>query len=145
LSPFDTPWLKENECFVVTEISFEQLAAGPQWRQLASTSELLAGLRNPSLDYGPDVRVTIHSRMVQPLLDMTLFFLGIPLVLTRENRNLFVATGWCLLLVVGFFAIVLACQSLGSFGYLLGPSMAAWLPFLLLAPCASAAATPIYE
>jgi lipopolysaccharide export system permease protein len=145
LSPFDTPWLEDDQCFVVSEINFDQLAGGTKWRQLASTHELLAGLRNPSLDYGLDARVTIHSRLVQPVLDMTLFFLGIPLVVTRESRNVFVAAGWCLLLVVGFFAIVLTCQALGNFGYLVGPALAAWLPVFLLTPCATAVASPIWD
>ena len=144
LSPFDTPWLEADQCFVASEINFNQLAGGTQWRQLASTGELVAGLRNPSLDYGLGSRVTIHSRMVQPFLDMTLFFLGLPLVVSRESRNLFVAAGWCLLLVVAFFAVVLACQSLGNFGYLV-PALAAWLPVVLLAPCATAAASPIWD
>ena len=53
-------------------------------------------MRNPSLDYGADVRVAIHGRIVKPLLDMTLLFLGLPLVVTRESRNVFIAMGLCM-------------------------------------------------
>lgn len=137
-SPYDTEWLRPDECFVVSEIDFQQLAGGSQWRQFASTGELLAGLRNPSQDYGADVRVMIHSRFIQPALDMTLFFLGLPLVLTRESRNIFVAAGWCLLVVTGFFAVVLLSQAMGSSGYLLGPELAAWLPLFVFVPVAAA-------
>jgi lipopolysaccharide export system permease protein len=145
LSPRDTPWLEADQCFVVSEVGFEQLAGGAQWRQLASTSELLRGLRNPSLDFGLDARVTVHARLVQPILDMALFFLGIPLVLTRESRNIFTAAGSCLLVVIGFFLVVMTCQALGSNGYLLAPALAAWVPLMIFVPLATAAASPIWD
>ena len=101
-SPLDTDWLGPDQCFVASDIDFQRLAGGTQWQQLASTGELFSGLRNPSHDLGLDARVTIHSRLVQPLLDVALFFLGIPLVLTRESRNAFVAVGSCLGVAVCF-------------------------------------------
>ncbi len=112
-----------NECFVASEVSFEQLCGGQAWRQFSSTPDLIAGLHNPSLDFGADIRVAIHSRLVQPLLDITLLFLGLPLVLSRENRNMFAAIGLCVLLVAGFMLLVMACQYLGS-SYLLDPALA---------------------
>lgn len=145
LSPRDTSWLKPDECFVVSDVSFARLAGGSSWRQLASTPELLSGLRNPSLDYGLDARVTIHARFVQPFMDMTLFFLGIPVVLSRESRSIFVAAGWCLLIICGFFFVVAACQAMGNSGYLLRPAYAAWAPLILLAPLAAAAASPLWD
>jgi len=144
-SPLDTPWLEPDQCFLVSEIGFQQLAGGSQWRSLASTGELVAGLRNPSLTYGLDTRVTVHSRIVQPLLDLSLLFLGLPLVLTRENRNLFVAAGWCLLIVIGFIMVVIACRAMGSSGYLLSPVTAAWLPLLIFGPIATFVSQPIWE
>ncbi len=129
----------------MSEIGFQQLAGGSQWRSLASTGELVAGLRNPSLTYGLDTRVTVHSRVVQPLLDLSLLFLGLPLVLTRENRNLFVAAGGCLLIVIGFIMVVMACRAMGSSGYLLSPVTAAWLPLLIFGPIATFVSQPIWE
>lgn len=145
LTPRDHDWLRPNQLFVVSEVSFQQLAGGNAWRRFASTPELISELHNPSLDYGLDARVTVHSRFVQPLLDMTLFFLGIPLVLTRENRNIFLSIGWCFLLVLVFFLVVVACQALGSNGYLLSPSLAAWCPLVIFVPLAAAASQPIWE
>jgi lipopolysaccharide export system permease protein len=135
LSPRDTPWLKTDQCFVVSDISFEQLAAGNELRQFSSTPELIAGLHNPSFDYAADVRVAVHARMVQPFLDMTLLFLGLPLVLSRESRNIFLAAGLCILVVAGFVLIVLACHYLGN-RCLIAPSLAAWCPLLILVPVA---------
>ena len=56
----------------------------------------------------------IHSRILQPFLDITLLFLGLPLVAARDNRNVFVAIGMCMGLVALFFIVAIACQQLGS-------------------------------
>jgi lipopolysaccharide export system permease protein len=145
LTAQDTPWLQPNECFACSNLSFEQLAGGSNWRRLSSVPELIAGLRNPSLDFGLDAKVTIHSRLIQPALDLTLFFLGLPLVLVRENRNVFLAAGLCLLVVLLFMLVVTGCQMLGDRGYLLTPALAAWLPLFIFVPAATAAALPLYE
>jgi lipopolysaccharide export system permease protein len=137
LTPHDQDWLKPQQLFVASEVAFEQLAGGSAWRRYSSTFELIRELHNPSLDFGLDTRVTVHSRFVQPFLDMTLFLLGLPLVLTRENRNIFVAIGWSCLLVFIFFLVVVACQGLGSSGYLLSPSLAAWCPLMIFVPIAT--------
>jgi lipopolysaccharide export system permease protein len=141
-TPASAPWLKPRQCFVVTQMNFSQLVGGRAWRQFASTSDLVAGLRNPSLNFGADVRVTVHSRIVQPVLDMTLFFLGIPVVVARESRNIFVSIGSCLLVVGLFFLITLGSQSLGL-NYLIAPAQAAWTPLILLVPLAVARSSPL--
>ncbi len=140
----DTAWIEPDQCFVVSDVLFEQLSEGNDWRQFSPTRELLAGLRNPSLDYGADVRVTVHARFLQPFLDMTLFFLGLPLVISRENRNVFVAIGLCTLVVAIFFVVVLACQTLGS-NYLLPPALAAWCPLLIFVPTARVIAQSLWR
>lgn len=137
ITPKDAAWLAPNECFVASEVSFELLAGGQVWRDFSSTRELVRGLANPSLDFGADVRVAVHTRLVQPLLDITLFFLAVPLVLGRENRNLFLAIGTIIAVVVVFLLVVLACQYLGSI-YLLEPALAAWAPLLVFVPAAAA-------
>ena len=140
----DTPWLQRNECYVVSNVSFEQLEGGAGWRRFSSTAELIRGLRNPSLDFGADVRVAIHSRFVQPVLDVALLFLGLPLVLQRSDRNVFVAVGLCLAVVVVFMGTVLGCQSLGA-NLVLAPVLAAWLPAILAVPSAVAVSEPLWE
>jgi lipopolysaccharide export system permease protein len=144
LGPRDTPWLEADQCFVVSELNFEQLAAGSAWRQYSSTRELIAGLHNPSLDFTADVRVAVHARFVQPLLDLTLLCLGLPVVLSRQSRNVFVAAGICVLVVAGFLLVVLACQQAGA-ASLIAPSLAAWLPLLLFVPVAANAARALWD
>jgi lipopolysaccharide export system permease protein len=50
ITPGDALWLDDDQCFVVSNVQFDQLEDSAVWRQYASTSELMAGLRNPSLD-----------------------------------------------------------------------------------------------
>jgi len=144
-SPLDTEWLKSDEVFVVSAVTFDQLSGGSQWRQLASTFDLIQGTRNPSLSFGLDARVTIHSRVVRPFLDMSLFLIGLPLVLSQKNRNIFVAAGWCLALVVGFIMMLMVCHAIGASGGLLSPVAAAWFPLLIFAPLATAVSYPLWE
>jgi lipopolysaccharide export system permease protein len=144
LTPRDYPWLNAGECFVVSDVSFEYLSSDGNWRQLSSTWELIRGLRNRSLDYGAGERMAIHARMVQPILDVTLLFLGLPLVLSRSNRNVFLAIGMCLALVVSFMLVIITCKKLGA-DYWLEPSFAAWLPLMIFVPCAVALSHPLRE
>lgn len=132
----DEPSLKPDECFVVSNVNFEQLTGGRSWRQFSGTPELIVGLRNPSLDFRADVRVAIHMRFLQPLMDMTLLLLGLPLVLTRENRNMFASVGQCMALVAVYVLMILVCQRLGS-SYFINPALAAWLPLIVFAPLAA--------
>ena len=112
ITPCDAPdWLKPGECFLVSDVDFDQLTAGGNIKQLSSTIQLIQGLRNPSLNFQSDVRVEIHARLVRPLLDMTLLFLGLPLILARESRNIFIAMGICMGLAVAFTIVVIAAQT----------------------------------
>ena len=133
ITPHDADWLKPNECFVVSGITFQQLAGGDNWESHSSTSQLIAGLKNPSLDFGANVRVQIHARMVQPFLDITLLFLGLPLVLRKENRNVFLAIGACAAVVSLFMMVTIVCRQLGA-SYWVSPALGAWLPLFIFFP-----------
>lgn len=138
ITPTDAPdKLKPNQCFVASEVDYEQLTGGQTWKRYSSTPDLVRGLRNPSLDFGADVRVAIHSRVAQPMLDVTLLFLGLPLMLSRNNRNVFVSVGVCLALVSVFTLFVFGARSLGTI-YLISPALAAWLPLIVFVPIAAA-------
>lgn len=134
-SPQDTSWLAKNECFVVSGIGFEQLEGGSAWAKFASTAELVRGLRDPSYDYGADVRVAIHARLMQPFCDMTLLFLGLPVILSDRMKNVFVASSICLVVVALFFGVTITCHSLGM-NYLVRPVLAVWCPLLIFVPVA---------
>lgn len=137
LTPAAASWLGDDEVFVVSDLSFSMLADGSTWKNLASTGELISELHSPSTDLGPDVRVAVHRRLVQPLMDGTLFMLGLPLMFSRRQGNVFLTVGVCLLVALSFSVATLACQSLGGLG-MLRPSLAAWLPLLAFVPVAAA-------
>jgi len=137
ITPRDAPdWLKPDQCFVVSNVEFDLLISAENYARLSSTAELVRGLRNPSLDFGADVRVAIHSRMVQPLMDITLLFLGLPLIVARGDRNVFVAMGFCILVTTLFAAVAAGSQHLGDI-MLISPALAAWLPLIIFVPVAA--------
>ncbi len=134
ITPHDAPeWLKPRQCFVVSEVTFEQLTGGRAFREFSSTAQLIAGLHNPSLDFGGDVRVAIHSRLVKPFLDVTLLMLGLPLIASRQSRNVFLAIGTCVGVVAVFLLVVIGFRQLGAL-CLLDPDLAAWAPLILFVP-----------
>jgi lipopolysaccharide export system permease protein len=124
-------WLKPNQCFIVSDLNFEQLTGNVEF---SSVRQLIAGLHSP-IDYGADVRVAIHSRFVQPFLDITLVFLGLPLVARRESRKVFLAIGTCMAVTTVFMLTVIGFQQLGN-GSMISPAMAAWAPLMIFVPTA---------
>lgn len=144
LSPSDTPGLARDECFVVSVVTFEQLTVGGTWRQNLSSYELVTGIRGQTIEPGADVRLILHARVVQPLLDVALVLLGIPLVLSRGSRNIFMAAGIGGGLVAGVMVVAMACHALGA-NYLLSATLAAWLPLLIFGPIAYAIARPLWD
>jgi lipopolysaccharide export system permease protein len=140
----DANWLRADQVFVVSGVSFEFLSAGSTWRDYASTRELVHELRSPSTDLGADVRFAIHSRILQVPLDVTLLFLGLPLVVSRGNRNPFIAIGLCVGVVTMFMLVKLGCQSLCVTGWL-QPTLSAWLPLMIFAPVAVAMSGPLRQ
>jgi lipopolysaccharide export system permease protein len=144
LSPADEPGLAADECFVVSVVTFEQLAVGSGWRRFLSSYELITGLKQQSIEPGADVWVMLHSRLLQPLLDLSLVLLGLPLVLGRQQRNIFLAAGLCAAVMALVYLVVLTCHGLGS-NYLLDPTLATWIPLVVFGPLAYALARPLWD
>ena len=143
LTPHDYPqWLKPTEAFVVSAVTVDELTGG-KVMQLASTGELIRVVKSHSY-FSADLRVMVHSRILQPLLDIMLLFLGLPLVAARDNRNVFVAIGLCMGLVALFTMVKIACQQLGT-NCLISPSLAAWAPLMIFVPAAVAMSSAMWE
>lgn len=131
----EAPWLRSGEAFVVSNLPFDLLANGSQWRRYASISELLDELHQPSAEPGADLKVAVHGRLLQPFMDSTMLMLGLPLMLSRRQRNIFFSISICLGAALAFSVVDLACQSMGDLG-LLRPTLAAWIPLLVFVPVA---------
>jgi len=123
-----------------TDIEFGELRGGTGWKQYASTMDMIERLSGPSSHYGDDLRVNVHARFVQPIMDMTLLFVGLPIVLKRQDRHLFYIAGITLTTVGGFMGITMAIHTIAGSGYGLSPFLGAWVPVLLFAPWAWAKA-----
>jgi len=133
ITPVDADHLKPDQCFVVTNVPFESLASRDAWRY-ASLWMLISAARNKSLDTGTSMHATIHSRITQPVLDMTLLFLGLPVLLVRGGRNVFKAVGLCVLVLFAFLLVCYTCQFLGASSEM--PVLGAWLPMMIFVPLA---------
>jgi len=144
LTPAAAAWLEPKQCFVASDVSFEQMIGSDNWIQYSGTPELLAAIRNPSLGLGGDVPLRVHARIVAPLLDMTLVLLGIPLVLGPSRRGIFVAVGACVAITVVFFLTVMGCHAL-AMSDVFSPATGAWAPLLALAPLAAWRAQPLWQ
>jgi lipopolysaccharide export system permease protein len=142
VTPPDAPWLQADEVFVVSGVSFQLLSGGGSWKDYASTPELIRELASPSVELGADVRVALHRRFLNPFMDATLLFLGLPLVVSGANRNPFIAIGLCLGVTTAFFLVSLGTQSLGASGWI-RPALAAWAPLLVFVPIAAALSDPL--
>jgi len=137
-------WLEPRQCFVASDVNFEQMIGSTNWSQYSSTPDLLRAIRNRSLGVGGDVPLRVHSRLVAPLLDMTLVLLGLPLVLGPVRRGVFIAVGLCVGTTVLFFLVVLGAQAL-ALQDICSPSLGAWLPLLVLGPLAAWRAQPMWQ
>ena len=133
ITPVDANFLEPDQCFVVTNVPFESLASRDAW-QYASVVSLISAARNKSLDVGNSMHATIHSRLTQPVLDMTLLFLGLPVLLVRGGRNVFKAIGLSSLLLFSFLLVCYVSQFAGAnIGM---PVLGAWLPMMIFVPLA---------
>jgi len=133
LTPMDAGDLEPDQCFVVTNVPFESLASKDAW-EYASVWNLISAARNKSLDVGASIHAKIHSRFTQPVLDMALLFLGLPVLLLCGDKNVFKAMGLSGLILIAFLVVCYACQFAGANGGM--PVLGAWLPMMIFVPIA---------
>lgn len=135
-SPKNFDWLKPTQCYIACSLDVNEIAYGKQLADYATLKEMMATLRKPRLWFGHGQQVQVHSRILQPVLDMTIILLGLPLVISKADQNIFTAAGFCLLVVIGVQLTVLGCHSLGAFSIIKPAALAAWLPVMVFFPFA---------
>ncbi len=126
--------LKPGQFFLETDLTYERLTRRPNWFLYQSTGDLLEVIESEQSTSQRSAIIThVHQRLLAPVFDLLLLLLGLPLIASRSDWNIFIRVGWCLLI----FALM---QGLGMAGTmlsksdLLAPSLAAWFPLLLLGP-----------
>lgn len=134
LTSLDQSWLGPKECFVATTVDPDILQTDQSSTRLCSSAQLARRLRNPAVHNSMKTRVLLHERIVRVPLDFALILLGIPLVVNRKNRNLFVMIGAAITTVIGFFVLKTLASAMGGSGYIFSPAAAAWLPLIILGP-----------
>jgi lipopolysaccharide export system permease protein len=117
------------------EVDFNALTRQSKWFQLASTPRLYEELQRPDTVRVPQMAVLFHMRLTRPVLGLILVFMGLSVILTDQNRNVFISAGLCLVLCGLFFAAIFAAKQLGD-SDILSPALAAWLPVLVFGPLA---------
>lgn len=132
----ENEWLRVGQCFFATPLHPDFLQTKQSAIRMASISELVKRVKNPSVHSSNSLRVLLHERLVRLPLDFILILLGLPMILNRHGRNLFVMIAAVSLTVLTFFAIKTVSGAMGGSDYLLSPMMAAWMPLILLGPIA---------
>jgi len=117
------------------DVDFDAVTRQGRWFQLASTLQLYQELQRPDMVRVPEMAVLFHMRLTRPILGMILVLMGLSMILTDQNRNVFISAGLCLVLCGIFAAAIFASKHLGDKD-ILAPALAAWLPVLIFGPLA---------
>ncbi len=145
LTARDHSWLKKDELFIVSGILLNDVAFGQDQRRYGSLSQQFADLRNPNVFSSSRQRVEVHSRVVRPALDFAILLIGLPLVISRRDRSVFMALGSCLVVVMVIQVFVLTSHGLGASHILPSAALAAWLPVMALLPSGIAMQTRLEQ
>lgn len=133
--PADQSWLQPNQCFIASELDFDLLSGG-RARQYASTWDLVSELRTRGYYHGAEMKVTLHSRFVQPILDFTQILIGLPFILRGMTQNLVRMVTLCMLIFGLFYGITFGLRTMGANETILTATAGAWAPILLFTPLA---------
>jgi lipopolysaccharide export system permease protein len=120
--------------FVYTrDVDFDTVTRNGTWYMLYSTVRLHDLLNKSDMRRLDAMAVLFHMRLTRPVVGFLLVVMGLSVILRDPNRNVFVSTGYCLVLCTIFFGAVYGCKFLGDHDYL-APALAAWLPVIIFAP-----------
>ena len=136
LTSHDQAWLKPGQAYFVTTVSIQLLQTNQASKRRGPVTEIAAQIRNPAVYSSMGMQVLLHERIVRAPLDFALILLVLPLVVNRKNRNLFMMIGATMMIILGFFALKMFAQMIGSSGYWVSPALAAWIPLMVIGPVA---------
>ncbi len=137
-TPSDQSWLGQREVFIACEIPLNDIAFGPKLRRYSSLAQQVAELRNSSVSSSNRQKVEVHARIVRPALDFAILLIGLPLVVSRRDRNFFLALGICLIVVTSIQVLIIITHALGASRIIVPTALAAWLPVIALLPVGTA-------
>lgn len=127
--------LPNGDLFLFSSVTFADIIRSKNWKNFASTSELIAQAQNEQIKDPTSVRIMIHSRIMLPVLNILLVMIGVPFVLQWERRNIYRSIAVSMVLCLGFFVTDIVAGYFAEHGYI-EPMLAAWSPVLLFGPVA---------
>jgi lipopolysaccharide export system permease protein len=113
----DYLWLQRNSSFK-SLMSYGEL-----------TSLLRRGLKTADRKEAISER---HFRFTDPIINMVMLLLGLPMLVSRERRNTKTAIFLAILGAGGCFVTTFSCKLLG--GGMINPLLAAWIPIIVFLP-----------
>jgi lipopolysaccharide export system permease protein len=127
-----------DELFVVTSVTCDQLYKRNSSYTLLSTPELLRRIRSPAVGLLSAQRLVahVHSRFVQPVLNVMLVMLVFPLVIRRESTGMVVDAALSLSVLAGLLGSAQLATLLGQ-AQVAPPELLAWCPVLLAGTAAA--------
>ncbi len=144
-TPCDNAWLEPDQLFVVCNLDVQELAYGNQLARFSSLSEMIESLKKPGRRFSLADQVSIHQRILKPIVEFTLVLIGLPLVICNPNRNIFVAAALCTLIVVGIEMTSLASHAMGSYRLIRPAALAAWLPVIIFLPFSAFSVRKLFD
>jgi lipopolysaccharide export system permease protein len=126
------PGDRDEDLFIVTDISFDQLANRNKFFENLSTRELMDNAHNPSFSL-LSLRaqtVHLHSRMTLPLFNLLLVLMVVPVIVRKESRGLVTNLGFSLAATTFALALQQCCGYLAQAG-VIRLDLAAWLPVIV--------------
>lgn len=127
--------LEGGDLFLYSRVTFADMIRVRNWMQYASTPELVSQLRNDQIKNPQAVRILVHNRLMQPVLNVLLVLLGVPFVLQWEQRNVYRSILISIAITTGFFVLDVLSGYFAEHGYL-DPMLAAWVPVFAFGPVA---------
>jgi lipopolysaccharide export system permease protein len=121
-----------SNVFIASPVTCDQLFKRSSSYTNLSTREILARIRCPAFGLVTVHRLVlyVHSRFMQPLLNIIAVMITIPMMVRRESPGLATDSSLCCLLLAGMFGVAQAFQSLGA-SYVVTPDLAAWAPVVI--------------
>lgn len=124
-----------GQYFLYSNVDFDRLTFANHYYNTKSTWQIFKEMGQADPIRLSGIAVMFHMRLTRPLLGMILVLMGLGLILSDQNRHLFVSIGSCLVLCALFFGAIVGARYLGD-SQVLSPAMAAWLPVFLFGPLA---------
>ena len=120
-----------DDLFIAIDVSFAQLSNRGQSHVYASTAELFRRIRNPSYANSSvrSLTLQLHSRLIQPVMNVVVIFIVVPLVVRKEGVGLVSNIAMCTAvmgLVFGVTQLGLYCGKVN----LVSPSLATGAPVI---------------